>query len=186
MKTHAYILLLALAAMMGCADDDDNFNLYLLSYDGENSTAPALPVGEYEAAAHYDIDEVRRHPGTELVAIEYFIYDRPEWAEVRISESNGNNTPGNIVFSQVVTNQIIPFSWNRVNLGDAQALNDGLWLSVYFENSVEDLRTMGCDAGPSTGEGDWFYDSFDDQWRTYQARTQESINWNIRGVLQDR
>ncbi len=186
MKKYIYVMMMVLVAGIGCQDDDDNFDPLLLHHDDENANAPALPVGEFEAAAHFTINDVRRHPNTELVAIDYFIEDLPAYAEVRISESNGSNVPGNITFSRDVTNQIIPFSWNRVNLGDAQPLGDGLWLSVFFDNTVDNLRFMGCDAGPGRANGDWLYDDFDGQWLSYQTRTGESINWNIRGVLQNR
>jgi len=169
-----------------CQDDDSDFDLFTLRHDGENATAPALPIGDYEAGAHFTAADVANHPQTELIAIEYFVQDRPASAEILVSASTGGNAPGNIMFSRDVSTEIVPFSWNRVDLGSPIPLNNGLWLSMAFTNNVDNLQVMGCDGGPRNANGDWLFDSFDGNWLTYQNRTGESINWNIRGILQDR
>lgn len=188
MKTITYFLFAALLAISftACQDDDDNFDLYTLRHDGDNATAPALPAGKYEAAVHFPLSDVQRHTGTELIAVEYFIQDRPAYAEIRISASNGTDTPPQNYDLYDITNQLQPFSWNTLQLPVARSIDDGLWLSVYFESAVDDQRIIGCDGGPSVRNGDWLYDDFDQQFRTYEARTGESINWNIRGILRDR
>lgn len=186
MKKYIYFLALIAIFSIGCQDDDVSFDPLVLQHDGANATAPALPIGVYEAAVHFNSNDVQLHPNTELIALEYYIQERPAYAEIRLSSSNGGNVPGNIFFSREVTNLIEPFGWNRFDLGTPQQLNNGLWISLYFENDVEFLRTMGCDGGPAVTNGDWLYDDFDGQWLTYQGRTGESINWNIRGILQDR
>ena len=185
MKRFLYSFLL-MAAIIGCADDDDSFDPYVLQHDGENATSPALPVGDYEAGAHFTLTDVDRHQDKVLVAVDYNVYNRPARAEIRISESVGPSVPGNIIFSRDVTNDLIPFSWNRIELGAPLEINNGLWLTLYFENEVDNGQIIGCDAGPGRVNGDWLFDSYDGQWLSYLARTGESINWNIRGVLEDR
>ncbi len=184
MKWYSYLLIFALG-FASCADDDDSFDPYVLKHDGENSTSPNLPPGEFEAAVHFTVLDIDQYPGKELIAIDYNVYEVPDRAEIRVSESNGSSVPGNIIFSRDVTNEINPFGWNTVNLGTPIPLEGGLWLSLYFENSVDDRQTIGCDGGPGSVNGDWLFDSYDNQWLSYRSRTGESINWNIRGVLQD-
>jgi hypothetical protein len=185
MKSYIYLILLLIGAF-GCSNDDSPANPNLLNFDGPNATSPALPIGDYEAAAHFNANFVADYQNKELIAIDYFMYNIADRVEVRVSESLGSSLPGNIIFSRDVTNEIIPFSWNTVNLGAPISISGGLWLSVYFENSVDNLQIIGCDGGPGQANGDWLYDSFDDQFASYRSRTGESINWNIQGVLQDR
>ena len=186
MKNYIYLALFFTIGIMSCADDD-NVDPYLLHHDGENAGSPFLPPNIYEAAAHFTSNDVRRYEGKVLTAIDYNIYDVPDYAEIRISVSNGGSVPGGIIFFQDVTSEIIPFSWNRLDLGIPVELDGGLWISLYFENfsSSDDRQTIGCDAGPANGNGDWLYDDADGRWLSYWSRVQESVNWNIQGVLQD-
>lgn len=187
MKKLLYLFVaIAVVSFTACQDDDDNFDLYTLNHDGANADAPALPAGSYEAAAHFTRADVERHAGTELVAIEYFIRDKPAYAEVRISPSDGSNQPGTNYEFYDVTNELTPFSWNTLQLPFAKSIEEGLWLSVYFESVVDDQRIIGCDGGPAALNGDWLYDDYDQTFQTYEAREGVSINWNIRGVLRDR
>lgn len=184
MKNYFYFALLLAIGFASC-QDDDNIDPYSLHHDGESVGSPFLPYGEYEAATHFTAGYVSQYSGKELSAIEYNVYEMPEFAEIIVSESNGLGRPGGILFSQVVTNQLIPFSWNQLNLGVPIDLDGGLWISLYFRNSPGESQTIGCDSGPAQGNGDWLYDDVDQQWQTYSNRVGESVNWSIRGVLQD-
>ena len=185
MKKYIYLALLASIAFSGC-QDDDNIDPYLLHHDGENVTSPFLPSGAYEAAAHFNSNVAIRYVGKELIAIEFNMYELPDYAQIRVYESTGQNNPGGVLFTQIVTNEIIPFSWNRFDLPTAIDLDGGIWVGVYFEHFGRQAQTMGCDGGPSAGNGDWLWDEADSQWLSYFSRTSESINWNIQGVLQDK
>lgn len=187
MRLLQLLLLASILTFVSCSDDDAEFDPYVLHYDGENNNSPPLPPGEYEAAAHFATSDLTDYFDKELVAIELYIYNRPDSGSVVISESAGPGSPGNIIQSYDIKDDIDPFSWNRVELTSPLPLDDGLWLSFYFENSINNYQIMGCDAGPRDANGDWLFDSQDSpQWRTYADRTGESINWNIRGILQDR
>ena len=186
MKYYLYLLTIIIIGIAGCGNDDDSFDPYLINHDGPNATSPALPIGDYEAGAHFNVNFVSGYLDKNLIAVDYFMYNIPDRVEVRVSASLGSSIPGGIIFSRDVTNEIIPFSWNRLDLGTPISLDNGLWLSVYFENSVDDLQVIGCDGGPGQANGDWLYDSFDNQFLSYRSRTGESINWNIQGVLADK
>lgn len=186
MKKYFYLALIITIGFASCQDDDD-IDPYLLHHDGENVGSPFLPPNIYEAGAHFTSNDVQRYAGKELIAIDYNIFDIPDYAEIRVSESTGSSVPGSIIFSRDVTNEIIPFSWNRLNIGNGIDLDGGLWISLYFEttSSSTDQQTIGCDAGPSNGNGDWLYDEADGRWLSYWSRVQESVNWNLQGILQD-
>lgn len=184
-----YLLLLFLVGTLfiACKDDDEGLVIdpYLLHYDGPNETAPILPVSDFEAGVFFPRSVTNQYGAKKLVAIEYYIKELAEVIEVNVSENTGGNIPGALIFSQTVTSDVQEESWNRIDLNEPINIDNGLWLSVYFKNAIDQSQTIGCDAGPGKIHGDWLWDKADGQWRSYLDRYGQSINWNIRGILED-
>ncbi len=54
---------------------------------------------------------------------------------------------------------------------------------MYVEHAQQQ-QSIGCDAGPRKTNGDWLFSGADLSWLTYQERTGEGVNWNIRGRVE--
>ena len=182
------LLLLAcvLTFTLACNNDDNNggpIGEDSLGYDGDNVTAPNLPPGTYEAAAFFPASEVTPFSGRAIESIEVFIGDRPDNCVINVYADSGSGRPGSIISGFNATDFINQRNWNRFVLSDPIALSgEAIWIGVQFSHS--DLQqTMGCDAGPAQGNGDWLFDSSDSQWESFRQRSGESINWNIRAYI---
>ncbi|MCG8328320.1 MAG: hypothetical protein MI974_11575 [Chitinophagales bacterium] len=172
-----------------CQDDDDGPQPQptddLLAYDGDNNTGPLLDAGNYEAAVLFPANIIQDYTGRKLNAVTFFIGELPANCEVRVYEGTTNDgRPSNLIFASDVTNGLVAPSWNRLFLDPPITLaEDDIWLSIALTHNQQQ-QSIGCDAGPNQANGDWLYDNSDGEWITYIQRTQESVNWNIRGELE--
>ena len=176
-------LLLVFLVTISCKDDDQELDR-IINYDARNNDAPFLPDGLFEAAVQFTSSQVEPYIGSELFAVEYYIYSIPVRCEIIIYDRNGSQ-PGTVLYRQDVTNDLRSNSWNIHSLTiPVDIIGDGFWVSVAFDHTREQ-QTIGCDAGPANRNGDWLYDNLDDDWITYRDRVGESINWNIRAVVSE-
>lgn len=188
MKKLAFLLFLLPALLfVACQDDDDGGGQQgpeaELSFDGPNDTGPILTAGTYEAAVRFPADFLQEYRGRELESVSFFLGQQPAACELRIYEgSNANDSPANLIYQLDVTSGIAVPSWNRVALDNIIIGEEDLWLSVFLTHNQRQ-QSIGCDAGPNRANGDWLFFSGDGQWRSFVDRTQENINWNIRGTL---
>lgn len=174
-------------AFLACKDDPvDPFDPNLLNHDGENNTAPFLPEGTVEAAARFDADILSQYAGKRIDNVDYFIYDLPDAAEIRIYGKGQNDQPGPLLYESVITTALAPGGWNQIPLLEPLDLPaDELWITIRMQVGTAGTQVIGCDAGPAEEGGDWLFESTDNQWRTFRARSGSDINWNIRAVLID-
>jgi hypothetical protein len=182
-----YILFfLLMVTLISCSNDDDCCEVgvedTLLNYDGENQTAPQLPPGNYNFAMRLPGTTLNRLSGQVLKTVSIYMYDVPNSAIISIF-SDQITVPGQILYTQSVTDQLNPDSWNTINLTTPFPISgSGIWVGV--DVSLDALsQTVGCDAGPGNVNGDWLYDGSDQEFRRFVDRVGESINWNIRVVV---
>ncbi len=180
-------LLLALSAALfitACGDDNVNpADENLLRYDGENATGPLLDAGEYETAARFTPAQTANFAGRNLIGVRWFTGPLPATCEVRIYDQGASNEPGALLYSANVINQVNDFGWTEHTLSTPIPIEaEDLWISIAFTHTQR-AQSIGCDAGPSRANGDWIFDAALGEWQTYRARTNESVNWNIRGVV---
>ena len=184
-----YLLLLALAMLvMACSDDNDQEpdGPNVLNYDGENFTAPTLQSGLYEFAARFPSVITRQVEGRRIQQVSFYLYDAPNQMYINISPDLTPTLPGDIVNTQQVTN-FTPNSWNTITLNDPFLLDGNpVWVGIEVDLDRQ-MQTVGCDAGPANGNGDWLYDEENREWATFSTRTNqnESVNWNIRVILDE-
>lgn len=182
LKITMALALCSLLFVAACKDDDpaaDN----ILRLDGENATGPLLAAGEHELAIYFPESKMASYAGKELTEVEFFVGEPlPQTCLVRVYEG-GSVAPANKLYEFDVTSGLQTLRWNRHILSDAVSLSgNDLWIAVFVVHS-QNQQSIGCDAGPRQDGGDWLFQSFDGAWKTYQERTNESVNWNIRGKV---
>lgn len=165
-----------------CKDDQDG--IIELRYDENNFSAPELPSATYEAGTMFPASFSGNDAGNELIAVEYFIQALPTSASLKIY-TGGTDAPDSLIYSAAILSEIDNNSWNTHNLPTAIELtgSDNIWINIEFtQNGLQ--RTLGCDPGPASTNGDWLYDSNDGLWIPLVDRSTIDINWNIRGQVQ--
>ena len=192
MKYVSFSFLLIISLLSACNSDDDNILNFVgdeFGYDGPNSTSPFLPSDFYEAAAYFPTGILGDQGSRRLKDVNFFMLDIPETCIVRIYGQGSNSSPGPILFEEDVSGRIQAPAWNRFRLDEADRIDvsgGDFWISVAFSIGGQNpQQSIGCDAGPNVEGGDWIFFGRDNQWQTFRQRTGgESINWNIRGVLE--
>jgi len=178
---------LMLATLLGsCSKDANNPNpLVILHFDGPNQTAPVLPEGEYEAAARFTSAETANYAGKNLTGVSFYLTQLPLRVEMKIYGEGTANSPGDLLYSASVSTQVQANKWNDYSLTNPVAITGGdLWISISLSHS-KTQPSIGCDPGPAIPNGDWLFDSADNQWIPFKQRSGASINWNIRGTVSD-
>ncbi len=184
MKRITYFLF-AIAMIVGACRDDDRSSQFTLSHDSDNVTAPNLPEDIYEAAAQFSASQVATYAGLPLMEVEVYMYDSPLSTTLKIYGPGDGSSPGDLLYEGDLTGNINNNGWTRHVLSEPLILTgEELWLSVRLRHS-RTLQTIGCDAGPSATGGDWLFQESDGVWRPFNVRVGESINWNIRGIVQE-
>jgi len=186
------LLLLPLFALVftftACEEDPEVPQITdgILRYDGPNNTAPVFNAGVYEAAARFTPALTEQFEGKKLEEVSFYLVELPVYAEVRVYGRGRNDEPGDMLYSADVTNNMAANSWNDHTLTESVEL-DGrdLWISVYLEHT-RTTQSIGCDSGPAINNaGDWLYEENDQDWATFTQRSGASINWNIRGAVEE-
>lgn len=183
MKILKLLPFLLLVLFSACKDDDES--LPELRYDGPNSTGPQLSAGEHELAVYFPASKMAEFAGKKLTQVQVYVGPQlPAYCEIRVYGPGSSSNPGTNIYKGNVTSSLDPATWNKFDLAPAIDLTgDDLWIGVYVEHNAEQ-QSIGCDAGPNKTNGDWLFQSSDLEWKTYIDRTGESVNWNIRGVVE--
>jgi len=164
-------------------DDDDNLNR--LSFDGDNESGPILDAATWQAGVQFTPAETAEFTGLRLTQVEYFIGLAPAGADILIYGPGVNNQPGDLLYQASVGNSINQTRWNTHRIATPiDITGEEIWITVGLVHDVVQ-QSIGCDAGPTEPGGDWLWSSLDTQWRTFSDRTGESVNWNIRGVVEE-
>lgn len=185
MKRLSFLLLLSCAIFSySCNDDDVSPTTSVLSYDGENFSGPLLAAGQHELGARFLASQVSFFEGQQLTHVEFFMGPNfPAKCEVKVYGDNNSTSPGNLLYSKDVTDDLEGTTWNRHELTTPITIEPGdLWIAIAVEHSGEQ-QSVGCDAGPADPNGDWLFQSSDNNWERYLDRTSESVNWNIKGII---
>ena len=117
-----------------------------------------------------------------MVSVAVYVADLPSQARLKIYSGVNNGEPGNLIFEQAVTFDLNAYDWSELILDRPVLIeNNSYWVSLAF-TQTRDQRTIGCDVGPGTPNGDWHYEDADGNWMSFLLRTnaEADINWNIR------
>lgn len=186
MKRLNFLMLLACVMFaFSCNDDDVSPNPdNILSYDGENSSAPLVEAGQHEFAARFLASQTSFFEGQELTHVDFFMGPVfPAKCEVKVYGANNSVSPGSLLYSKDVTNDLIGQDWNSHQLSTPITVPSGdLWIAIAVEHTTNQ-QSVGCDLGPANPNGDWLFKSTDGGWERYLDRTTESVNWNIKGII---
>jgi len=188
MKKWTLILLVGLLSFSACEKDEPNVGpggTELLRLDGDNSTSPILPAGFYEHAVKFPTSLTSLYDGDLLTGVQVHMYDVPSTVEIVVyTAGTSANIPGSLLYEGTVSgltpnavNDILFETQDQILIGRSD-----LWISVAYSTSGGS-QVIGCDAGPRVPNGDYLLDNT--TWTTFQDFTgTESINWNIRGIVQ--
>ena len=183
MKKFNLLLFFCVALLLAaCNKDKDGITL---SYDGENASGPLLAAGTHEAGVRFISTDMKPHIGKKLTEVMFFMGPQaPASCTVKIYGEGSADIPGDLLYSQDVTNNLDGTDWNEHTLSTPIVISEqDYWISIALEHTV-DQQSIGCDSGPAKNNGDWLY-SIDNEWRTYRDRTSESVNWNIRALVSE-
>lgn len=183
------LLLIGLLSWTGCEDDDPTDTETVLNYDGPNFTAPTLPEGRHIFAAYFPPAETAPFTGRTLERIRFWLDDIPESTTVIVyGEGPNDRTPGAELYRRDITNRVNNTGWYEDRLIPGIEIDgQGMWLAVEVELANGRPRSVGCDQGIN-------YDRNGDLlllavtpggWTTFNDLNGETVNWNIRGVLNE-
>lgn len=170
---------------IACQKDDDQgpSGDNVLHYDGDNYSGPLLAAGTHELAVRFPAAELAKHKGKKIAAVSFFVGNLPAQCTVRIYGQGTNTYPGSSLYQASVGNDLATPAWNTHELSAPLTIADeDIWVSIQVQHLAEQ-QSIGCDAGPRHENGDWLFLSTDGQWKTFEDRTGQSVNWNIRLVL---
>jgi hypothetical protein len=186
MKNIFFIFLSCTFLFLSCKKDESTTTIEL-RYDGDYFSSPALPAGTFDAGQRFPSNIVDNYVGKTLDEVEFYIQDKPADCEILIYAEGTASSPGALVYSQNVINQVSANSWNTHTLSTpVEIKNEDLWIVVRLIHNSE-IRSIGCDEGPASENGDWMLGEGRTEWDTYREISNQtvSVNWNIRGILSE-
>ncbi|MEN0047663.1 MAG: hypothetical protein AAF806_11445 [Bacteroidota bacterium] len=183
MKKWSLLLVVAIFAFIACNDDPELSNV--LSYDGENFSAPQLPAGQHTFAVRFGEDELKDFIGKSLDEVTFYAGLQPESCVVRIFAEGTANEPGVELYNANVTDGLLLQDWTKHKIagGGIEITGEDIWIAIDVIHA-QAQQSIGCDAGPNQTDGDWLFRSDEPGWKSFSAGP-ESVNWNIRGVVAD-
>jgi len=191
MKTTYFPLLLLLCfgliGFSGCGED--GVVLETLNYDGANFTAPQNGVGMNVFAAYFPESEIQSRgvAGRQLERIDFWLQSVPTQTNVVVYGFSGNDAiPGTELYRVDLTQRINNPGWvEHIIPGGLTIPESGIWLAVETDLAANFAQSIGCDEGLNYNpNGDRMLTPSSGGWSSFNAITgNETINWNIRGVL---
>ena len=177
------LTLIFLAGCSGSSDPGDMLEGPFLKFDGDQDSAPSVTPGTWEIAARFTASDIGSYAGSSLSGLYFYIASRPDAAMAKVYGPGNASSPGTLLYSADITSCLRSIRWLRHDFSSVIPLgSDDIWISI--EVTLPSGGTsVGCDAGPASGRGDWLYSASNGQWRTFQNRTGESVNWNVRGIV---
>jgi len=169
--------------LCSCGNDDSQFDFSdgIVHYDGENQDAPVFTAGRNDVAVRFPSALLRSLIGKKLIEVDFFIYEISESCQIIIYEGGSSKTPGTIVYTADVENQLTSDQWNKhILIEDVEIGNEDLWISLSFTNPSSS-KLIGCDSGPQVADGARILRESDTSWASFEF----NVNWNIRGILED-
>lgn len=185
MKISHLLLLFGLLLFASCKKDNtDPSGATTLKYDNGNVSGPLLEAGEHELAVRFPASKMADLVGKKLTEVQVFVGNLPEACLVKIYKQGSSSTPGALIVQSDVLSSLEFPQWNNIKITPGiEITGEDLWVSVYIELLAKQ-QSIGCDSGPRQTNADWLFSSSDQDWLTYQERTGESVNWNIRAVVE--
>ncbi len=190
------LFFLSFSLMFSCKDKDVNppevnnnppaleSGQMALHHDGYNMDAPELETGNYEVAVKFSSDELEDLQNGTVVAVQYYMAEKPTSATMKIYKGDDIEEENLVYSSSNIATQIQRLKWNVHQISDTVLIdNQPLWIALRFTASSAQ-KYIGCDPGPAHPYGDWMWASTDQEWIRFVNRTETSINWNIRGVVE--
>jgi hypothetical protein len=181
---HLFFLFGALL-FASCKDDDTALpaGATLLKYDGGNASGPILDAGNHEFAVRFPASTLTGLVGKKLTEVQVFVGNvPPKRCVVKLYSAGNASNPGSLFYEKDVSSFLKLLQWNKFSVSQ-EITGDDLWVAVFVELDTRQ-QSIGCDSGPRQTNGDWLYSESDQLWRTYEERTSESVNWNIRALIQ--
>ncbi len=185
MKLQHLLFLLAISLFTACKDDDnDPSGPTILKYDNDNISGPSLEAGEHELAVRFPASIMADHVGKKLTEVQVFVGNLPQTLNIRVYGPGDASTPGAKLYDGPVINATTANKWNNYTISPGlEITGEDLWISTHIEHAIQ-MQSIGCDSGPRKTNADWLFSGSDLSWKTYQERTGEGVNWNIRAKVE--
>ena len=193
MKIQLILLAFAIVLASSCKKDDPIPGEATLQYDGDNATGPLLEAGYHELAVYFPSSTMSQYANWKLSEITWFGSGvdpnvSSDSCAVKIYEAGSSNAPGTLLYEADVTGILIADvegRWREHLLPTPLTVSgDGIWIAIAIRQDTE-RQFIGCDSGPNQLNGDWLYKDSDGNWQSYVQRTSESVNWNIRAIVEE-
>ncbi len=126
------------------------------------------------------------YSGYNLIQIEIYIGDTPVSLIVKVFDEGTDTSAGQLIYSQDVSNLIIPDSYNTFDV-NPPILITGSDVWIGYEVTVTATQyVIGLDGGPVHPDGDWMFDpSYPSSGWYHLSDFSFDNNWVIRGYLTD-
>lgn len=186
MKITHLFLLLGLVFLAACKDDENPTptGATTLKYDAGNVSGPLLDAGNHELAVRFPASTMADHVGKKLTEVQVFVGNVPQSCHIKIYAAADPSTPGPKLYDGNVLSTMTAGEWNKFKITPGiDITGEDIWIGVEIQHAVNQ-QSIGCDSGPRKTNADWLYSESDQSWRTYQERTGESVNWNIRAYVE--
>ncbi|MFK8056031.1 MAG: hypothetical protein AB8F78_07935 [Saprospiraceae bacterium] len=180
------LFVFAISTFVACEEDEPIGNdLSILRLDGDNASGPVRAAGTHRFAVRFSESRLAEYDGLNLTGVRIFVGQSPFRLEISAHEG-GEILPGGTGERRLVASGVVPdggffdYTFDSPLSIDA---SQSLWLVAEVE-LAEDQQSIGCDAnGSGVDGGDWLF-SPGTGWGTFLDETGESVNWNIRGIIE--
>lgn len=180
-----FLFVFAIGAFVACEDDDPlDQDGSILQLDGVNDRGPLREAGTHRFAVRFDESRLANFDGCNLTGVRIFIGQAPASLEIS-AHVGGETSPAGTGEARIVAGGSIPSGgFFDYTFTDPLVIDAGQALWLVAEVSLnERQQSIGCDAGPRVAGGDFLF-SPATAWGTFFEETGESVNWNIRGVVE--
>ena len=173
-----------LIGLTSCGSDDEG-NSGMLRYDGENFTSPQFPAGDHEAAARFPSFVTDEFQGQMLTGVQVVIYSIPQEIFLNIYDNGSAAGPDFPIERINITNNLTANGVNTLTFDNPLPITSEMWIGISWTSNRTE-QVIGCDAGPANPNGDWIFSTTDQGgWTSFRDLSGgESVNWNIRGIVQ--
>ena len=181
-----FLFVLSVITFVACEEDEPiGPDLSILRLDQENASGPVRAAGTHRFAVRFTESRLTEYDGLNLTGIRIFVGRAPMRLELSVHEG-GELIPAGVGERRVVASTPVSsggfFDYTLDSPLQIDA-STSLWLVAEVE-LAEDQQSIGCDANGSGVAGGDFLFSPGTGWGTFEDETGESVNWNIRGLVE--
>ena len=180
-----FLFVFAIGSFVACEEDDPlTQESEILRLDGDNVTGPVRSAGTHRFAVRFSESRLAAFDGKNLTCVRLYVGLAPLSLEISAHEG-GDIFPAGTGERRIRAGAVVQsggfFDYTFTDPLPID-VNQALWLVAEVELAA-DQNSIGCDGGPTVAGGDFIF-SQAAGWGTFSDETGESVNWNIRGIVE--